>query len=477
MRNGWTVVAAISAAAVLQAPVAAPSLAEVTRVVVEDSGPMGTFGGRDYLWVTAHMEGTVARDDGTTGHYRVPVQLYYPDRNGNGFGFVDVPNNADFASFFDENAAFGKRQVFRPGAIVFDDFLQTEGFAYISVQWHRMVTAALGPEYGVIENGLDGYEIVRDAARMLRDPSHFEGELAFGPEAVDHVIGYGYSNTSGLLKYMAWQGEDREPDGLLLLDGHMLAPHNGVGCNGLTNDETPRDTPGLPSDPNFRTGSIPCPDLPGESRIITLRAQGDADGLGPPAQVQPGSRVYDMASVSHIPTAFVPLINLGASRQNPVSWAPVAKAMLRHLVGWITDDAEPPPPRYLAGTFDSDGGFHVATDADGNVLGGIRLPNVATELPNGERAGAPLGVYGGHDEDLRGPGYGYAHHGGTFDPFSAEELARRYPTQEVYVDLVEKAAATLLADGYILEEDYEAYVRDAERHSWPLEPGRGPAWW
>ena len=86
-----------------------PALAEVSRVVVKESGPLGTFGGRQYTWVTAAMEGTVARDDGTTGRYRVPVSLMYPDRNPNGFGFVDVVNSADFSNYLDENAPFGRK--------------------------------------------------------------------------------------------------------------------------------------------------------------------------------------------------------------------------------------------------------------------------------------------------------------------------------------------------------------------------------
>ena len=56
--------------------------------------------------------------------------------------------------------------------------------------------------------------------------------------------------------------------------------------------------------------------------------------------------------------------------------------------------------------------------------------------------------------------------GGTFEPFSAEELARRYPTREIYVDLVRKAAAHLLAGRYILQEDHDAYIRAAENHRW-----------
>ena len=53
--------------------------------------------------------------------------------------------------------------------------------------------------------------------------------------------------------------------------------------------------------------------------------------------------------------------------------------------------------------------------------------------------------------------------GGTFTPFSQQELAARYPSREVYVARVEKAAAALLADRFLLPEDYEAYVRAAKR--------------
>jgi hypothetical protein len=84
-------------------------------------------------------------------------------------------------------------------------------------------------------------------------------------------------------------------------------------------------------------------------------------------------------------------------------------------------------------------------------------------LPNGEQGGAPLGVYRGLDPDYKDhPNY-FAWIGGSFEPFSAEELKARYPSPNAYVDLVEKGAAALLADRLILEEDYEAYVAAARR--------------
>ena len=162
--------AIVCAAAIFAVAATAPALAEVSRIVVKDAGPMGTFGGRQYTWVTAAMEGTVARNDGTTGHYRVPVSLMYSDRDPNGFGFVDVVNSADFHVYLDDTAPMGKRKIYYVGDVIFSDYLRREGFVYIAVQWARMVTEELGTDYGVIEDGRDGHEIVKDAARLLRSP-------------------------------------------------------------------------------------------------------------------------------------------------------------------------------------------------------------------------------------------------------------------------------------------------------------------
>ena len=167
----------LCAGAIFAMAATGPALAEVSRVVVKESGSMGTFGGRQYTWVTAAMEGTVARDDGTTGHYRVPVSLMYPDRDPNGFGFVDVVNSADFQVYLDETAPMGKRKIYYVGDVIFSDYLRREGFVYMSVQWARMVTEELGSDYGVIEDGRDGYEIVKDAARFLRGPDRARGRL------------------------------------------------------------------------------------------------------------------------------------------------------------------------------------------------------------------------------------------------------------------------------------------------------------
>jgi Alpha/beta hydrolase domain len=439
------------------------ALAEVTRVVVKSSGPMGVFKGRQYIWVTAMMEGTVAREGGERGQYRVPVVLMYPDHNPNGFGFVDVVNSAAFAVYKEGEAPGGKRSVYYAGDLIFSDYLRREGFTYIAVQWSRMVTDVLGADYGVIEDGRDGYEIVKDAARFLRQPSTLEGAVPFRPHAVGRVIGFGQSQTAFLLREVVRSRQNRETDGALTFDGIFAGVGGGL-CAILNNDETLRPAPG-PTNPTF-SKSVPCGDpLPEDGKYIAIQTESDIDRLkGHLSRHQtPSSRQYELAGVAHIPPDIVDLRLIGATRQNPVSFRPVYKAMLRNLVEWIVAGTVPPDSRYIEGTVEREGQVHFATDTNGNVTGGLRLPHMPTVLPNGERAGAPLGVYRGLDPDYLEPLNVFALLGGTFAPFPAQELAARYPSQEAYVQLVRNAAAALLADRLILQEDYDAYLQAAQR--------------
>ena len=140
---------------------AGPAAAEVQRLIISGSGLLGVYGGRNYHWARGHLEGRVVRENGTEGTYRVPVTLYYPVENSNGFGFVDVVNNADFFSFPTDREILGAHSVNYTGAHILSDFLHMEGFTYLSVQVLKMTTELLGPEYGVIERGEDGYGLRR----------------------------------------------------------------------------------------------------------------------------------------------------------------------------------------------------------------------------------------------------------------------------------------------------------------------------
>jgi hypothetical protein len=415
------------------------------------------------------MEGTVGRGGGTWSHYRVPVVLMYPDRQPNDFGFVDIVNSAAFLVYKEGEAPGGKRSVYYVGDTIFSDYVRREGFTYLAVQWSRMVTSELGADYGVIEDGRDGYAIIQDAAHFLRQPGPLAGAVTFQPHAVRHVIGFGQSQTAGLLREMVRSGQNRAKSGALIFDG-LLAGVGAGNCWVLDNDDTPRPEPG-PTNPTF-SKIMPCSNpFPEDGKFIAIETESDVSGGTDAIPLRayrtrhqtPSYRQYEIAGVAHIPPEIIDMQLFGATRQNPVSFRPVFKAMLRNLVEWIVTGTAPPESRYIEGKADSAGQFHFVTDDDGNVKGGVRLPHMPAVLPSGERAGTPLGVYGGLDPGYREPFNLFAWLGGTFAPFSAQELTARYPGKEAYVQLVRTAAAALLADRLILQEDYDAYLQAAQR--------------
>lgn len=437
--------------------------ADVLEATVEASGSLGTFGGREYIWAQATLTGTASREGGSIGAYRVPISLMYPKGEGNGVGFVDVVNTADFLLYSDEQAPFGKRKVAYIGDITFSDYLRVEGFTYIAIQWSRMVTEVLGPGYGEIEDGRDGYEIVKDAARFLRQPDKFIGNVPSKPQPVNHTIGFGQSQSASLLLEMARTGQNREADRTLVFDGIFLSAH--FGCLPLNNSESPHSLFPVPY-PVYQE-FVRCGDpLPDDGKFISMLTESDlhAGGSYLTRDAGPNFRQYELAGVAHIPTDMVALKYVRASRQNPTSLRPPAKALLRNLVSWVVEGIEPPASIVIQGEVASDGGFHYATDADGNVTGGVRLPHMSRRFPDGSEAGAPLGVYRGLDTSHSPPDL-YPYLGGTFTRFSDEELQRRYPSRKDYVRRVRLAADALVSERFLLEEDRDAYV-DAAQHGW-----------
>jgi hypothetical protein len=127
----------------------------------------------------------------------------------------------------------------------------------------------------------------------------------------------------------------------------------------------------------------------------------------------------------------------------------------------------------VAGAFDAMfTTFTPEYDAEGNIVGGTRLPHMPTTI-NGMPAGAPLGVYGGVDFDFI-PSFdpfiwhAFAALAGTFTPYTEAELNAKYPTPAAYRALVTASADDLLARGYILQADRDAYANGA------LMPGNIP---
>jgi hypothetical protein len=107
-------------------------------------------------------------------------------------------------------------------------------------------------------------------------------------------------------------------------------------------------------------------------------------------------------------------------------------------------------------------------DADGNMVDGIRHPNLQ----------APIGTYTGWN--LRRAGYGEGDQcagSGSFIPFAATRAERmashdprlsleeRYPTHQDYVNAVKRAADDMVRQRLLLPADASDIVRAAEESS------------
>jgi hypothetical protein len=90
----------------------------------------------------------------------------------------------------------------------------------------------------------------------------------------------------------------------------------------------------------------------------------------------------------------------------------------------------------------------IQRDDAGNALGGIRMPRI--EVPIASYAPTTTGPL-------------FCPLTGTQSPFSAEELATRYPTTDAYVAQVQAKVAESIAAGFLLAEDGVALVESAQR--------------
>jgi hypothetical protein len=213
-------------------------------------------------------------------------------------------------------------------------------------------------------------------------------------------------------------------------------------------------------------------------------------------------RIYLLAGTQHGEAAFPPTPGNGQQLANPTPQVAVMHALLRAAHRWMSEGVAPPPSRYpmladrtlvplnmlafpsLPGVSDprtiEGPGTGVPgrmtplpflvprVDADGNDLGGIRVPDLAV----------PLATVTGWN--FRAPRVGNA--GtiyallGSYLPFAvtrAERDARsdprpsieeRYAGKNVYLQKIREAAAALIRDRYLLAEDLDGVLARAEAH-------------
>ncbi len=247
--------------------------------------------------------------------------------------------------------------------------------------------------------------------------------------------------------------------------------------------------------------------------LVTTDPLGRRDG-GPPDSV----RIYLVAGTQHIEMAIMPK-GICALPHNPVDLRPVLRAVALHLDRWVKDGTPPPPSRYpdiLNGSLvemaalgfptlpgvtlpggpsptlrfdygpDYEKGIIGRTlpeilpdayrvlvpkvDADGNEVGGIRLPDVA--VPTGTATGWAV-----RTAEAGGAGE-LCYLDGSFVSFAKTKadrdakgdprpsLEERYRDRADYAAKMRQAALALERGGYLLPEDVQRIVDRAAASPW-----------
>jgi hypothetical protein len=105
------------------------------------------------------------------------------------------------------------------------------------------------------------------------------------------------------------------------------------------------------------------------------------------------------------------------------------------------------------------------TDADGNDMAGVRLPDVVAPIATytgwALRA-EPAGANNGCDGAGQKIPFAKTKAERTANDDPRPSLEERYPTHKAYVNAVRNAANDLKAQRLLLDEDVQAYVRRAE---------------
>jgi hypothetical protein len=446
--------------------------AAITSVTLITTSQYENAAGYSYAEIMIH--GSVARADGSPGWYSVPAVMVYPKYGrGNRVGVVDWLNSA-FYHFFPPTTEFG---TFQFTLLTTGNYLFEEGYTYISIQWNKAVTEIFGPTvpldgqshnrlvYGSIDRSADAWEILLDAARLLKDPRAYPGNDR--PAPVTTVLSSGYSQGAAAQLELLAEGLDPSR----VYDGHL------VQMIGLTcwkrEDVAPHfgflgDCGALPTSGKH----APVIVLASESDMLAFHPTVLGFGKSAFFTRNPANlnwRQYEMAGISHLPE---PVLSLGLPNQNTADARPIFRAAFDNLTRWThgRNREKPPAARYFEGNVDATGAFIPSTDADGHFAGGVRLPHVASTVH--ERvAGAPLGRYAPLNPAGLDPFHPFVFLGGTFTRFSDDELLGRYASRRQYVKRVTRAVNQLAAKGYISNQDRKALITAANDEPLPCHQG------
>jgi len=488
-----------------------PAAAKLTRLEIATKQSYGTFRPGKFMLlegrVTGELKPTEAipdldkapRNANGMVEYAAKISLIVPadPRSGNGVLLVDIPNRgrpyaqALYNSPRDEPFEAG---TFEAGT----GFLQDHGFSVAEVRWELGQGADLptftdeGGQKRFIEGA--GFAIVRDTADFLRSA---DADTAGTPNplqgAIKRTLAAGKSQSGRYLKTFLLDGFNMA-DGRRVFDGmHVFV--SGAGMLPIMRSGTgPQSSAtGAPSftDPEFRgvhedvltIGQIIARvKARGESppKMIMINSTTDYFSLraslsrtgaeGTTEQPIPDNvRVYDIAGASHV------VLQKADCELPParLDWSPIARATLLHLDDWVANDTEPPASRLMP-LEPAQGDPRVLRapahlpkaviqipkrDADGNALGGVRLPDMQAPLGANAQQNPPLSFLCSLAAAYVAFPRAQADADKAHDP--RRPVLERYPTRNDYLNRIRVAARELGRDGFLLPEDQATIIQSA----------------
>jgi hypothetical protein len=346
------------------------------------------------------------------------------------------------------------------------DELIRGGYAWVGVSAQRIgieggpvaVTVAAGeglagkglrtldPErYGDLHHPGDAfsYDIYTQVARALRDPGATDALGGLEPE---RVLAVGESQSAFALTTYANGVQPLT----LAYDGFLVHSRGGAAA--------PLGAPDQGIDIAGTIGGPPTQvrtDL--DAPVLVLETETDLLGIlnYHPAR-QPDAerfRLWEVAGTAHADAYLLGPIADSLGCAAPINSGPhhfVVKAALRSLDTWVrTGEAPPEAPR-----LDVDATPAFARDQDGNAQGGIRTPQLDV----------PVATLSGDATESASVACLLM---GSTTPLTAERLGELYPSADDYLEAYTQAADEAIESGFVLNDDREALLADADPSAIP----------
>jgi hypothetical protein len=495
--------------------IATPAFAKVTKLEIDSRQSFGTFKPGEYVWWQGKISGELTPTEKIPDidkasknargmvEYSAKISLMFPKnpKSGNGTLLVDIPNRGRVYAQALYNSP--RSEPFESGTTdVGTGFLQDHGFAIAEVMWEMGQGADLptftdGSGQKHFIEGV-GFAIVRDAADFLKNAiADSAGTANPLHGAIKHVLASGKSQSGRYLKTFLYNGfnmvgDRRVFDGMhVLVSGAGMLPIMQSGT-GPQSSATGAPDFAHPEFPGVHDGVLTIGEiikrvkargekpplmlmLSSTTDFYSLRAslgRTGGDGGTTDLPIPPNVRMYDIAGASH---ALLPKAKCDLPPAT-LDWSPVSRATLLHLDDWVARGTEPPPSRLMP-LEPANGDKMVLRapknlpkaviqipkrDADGNAIGGVRLPDQQVPLGANAQQNPPLSfacmLAGAYVAFPRTQADADARHD-THRP-----VLERYKTRNDYVNLIRIAARNLEHDGFLLPDDAAVIIESAAQN-------------